>query len=174
MALGDIKNAPIAFEKSPVKNMASADRKLALGDMKSGPSAFEKSPVKMEDVNNTTDESIDSGTASSKYVNYSDIWCNNLALSDDEITRWIEMLNAARTMPMSPKSRPPTPPSLFVDQECSSKCFVFLILEFDSLMSLFGYHTSEPHSFIAYKAAANSVCSVCVQYSMLYTSTQTI
>lgn len=127
MALGDIKNA-IAFEKSPVKNLASADRthqrKITLGDMQSGPSAMEKSPVKMDDVNNTMDESIDNGTASSKYVDYSDNWCNNLALSDDEVTRWIDMLNAARTMPMSPKSPPP-----FFDEEEEenpSKCFVFL------------------------------------------------
>lgn len=122
MALGDIKNAPVAFDKSPVKNMANADRKMTLGSMKNGPSVFGKSPLKM-DENITPDESIESASASSKYVDYSDVWSNNLALSDTEITRWIDMLNSARSMPMTPPSRPPTPPSFFDDDEIPGKIF---------------------------------------------------
>lgn len=138
MALGDIKNAPVAFDKSPVKNMANADRKTVLGNMKSGPSIFGKSPLKM-DESITTDEFIESASASSKYVDYSDMWCNNLALSDAEITRWIDMLNSARSMQMSPPPRPPTPPSLFEDIEIPGKiCFTLFIWnpEFGSLMLL--------------------------------------
>lgn len=127
MALGDIKNAPVAFEKSPVKNMANADRKMALGGMKNGPSAYQKSPFKM-DESITTDESIESAEASSKYVDYSDMWCNNLALSDAEINRWVEMLNSGRSMPMTPPSRPPAPPSLFDDVEIPGKNFCTLFI----------------------------------------------
>lgn len=123
MALGDIKNGPIACEKSPVKNQ----RKLTFDDMKSGPSAFGKSPIKMDDANITTDKSIESEKASSKYVDYNDVWCNNLALSDADITRWINMLNAARTMPMTPPSPPKFIPFDDEDQEIPCKYCVFFI-----------------------------------------------
>lgn len=120
MALGDIKNAPSAFDKSPSKNLMNGD------EMSQRKMVFEKSPLKLDDMNDTTEEFIGSETASSKFVDYSNIWSNNLVLTDDEITRWIDMLNAARTMPMTPPKRPPTPPSF--DQECPSKfclCFSF-------------------------------------------------
>lgn len=117
IALGDIKNAPMAFEKSPIKNNANADR---IQQDKAGPGAIGTSPAKTDAMNAAPDECTESASASSKYVDHSDIWCNNLALSDAEITRWVQMLNSAWSMPMTPPNRPPTPP-LFEEIEIPGK-----------------------------------------------------
>lgn len=46
-------------------------------------------------------------SASSKDIDYFKVWSENDALSDDEITKWIGMLNVARTMVDVDETEPP-------------------------------------------------------------------
>lgn len=117
-----------------VKNMAhnyrTPQRKIALGDIKNAPSAIEKSSLRMVDVKTTTtmtDESVEKESASSKYVDYFNVWTDSLALSDAEVNRWITMLNVARTTNLDNEERTPpsSPPSFFEEEEIPCKIFVF-------------------------------------------------
>lgn len=101
-------------------------RKMALGDIKNAPSVIEKPSVKMNDIKITTDESIEGKMASSKYVDYFNIWTDELALSDAEVNRWITMLNVARTKNWDGEERtpPPSPPPCFIEEEIPCKTFL--------------------------------------------------
>lgn len=116
-----------------VKNVTYSDRtpqrKMALGDIKNAPSAIEKPSLKMLEVKTTTttDESTEKESASSKYVDYYNIWTDSLALSDAEVNRWVGMLNVARTMDNDEKTPPPSPPPFF-EEEILCKMFLYLPL----------------------------------------------
>lgn len=101
---------------------------MALGDIKNAPSAIEKPSVKINDVKISMDESMEGERASSKYVDYFNVWTNELALSDAEVNRWMTMLNVARTKNWEGEERtpPPSPPPPFFEEEIPCKTFVFI------------------------------------------------
>lgn len=101
------------------KNANQIDtEKTALGDIKNAPqpSVEEKLSVKKVHVETTNGETIDREFASSEYVDYHEVWAQKCTLTDDEVNRWITMLNTARDMNPYDETRPPTPP-LFLDDE---------------------------------------------------------
>lgn len=82
-------------------------RKMALGDIKNAPIGLEKPPAQMIDAKATMDASIEAEYAYSKFVDYLNVWTDELALSDDEVYRWA----IASMQPYDDEDKPLRPPS---------------------------------------------------------------
>lgn len=97
-------------------NQLNTDKgKLALGDIKNAalPTGEQKLSVKKVRVEIADEENIENEFASSLDVDYHAAWAEKLALTDDEINRWINMLNIARDMNPYDEITPP----VFVEEE---------------------------------------------------------
>lgn len=121
-------NAPSAKRLDRTNEMR---QKVALGDIKNTPSvtiSAEKSPMKKVAINTVEEPEY----ASSKHIDYFNVWVDKNVLSDDEITQWINRLNVARTMIDADEIETPPP---YIQQEILSysKCCQFTQLLFDFL-----------------------------------------
>lgn len=97
-------------------------KKTALGDIKNAQSlnSGEKLSVKTVHVEASED---DSGNefASSKAVDYHKVWVERVTLTDNEIDRWVTMLNAARNINPYDETKPLPIPEEDIHFE-ESKC----------------------------------------------------
>lgn len=75
----------------------------------------------------TIQDYIEQEFASSKYVDHFDVWANNLALSEEEIGRWITMLNRAQKMNPDDDVKPQPP---YIEEEIpfDMTCKIFLLV----------------------------------------------
>lgn len=103
-------------------------KKSALGDIKNAQTtAEEKVPMKTEHIEivdekyerEFVDEEYETEFASSKDVDYHQVWAEKLALSDDEINRWITMLNIARDTTPDDEI---LPPPIYIDPMPFENC----------------------------------------------------
>lgn len=103
-------------------NLTESNRtkKNALGDIKNAPSApvsGGKSTTKKVETE-IVEEEFEREYASSKPVDYFNVWVEKATLTDDEIDRWITMLNVARTMNQNDDIAPPPKPKYDEDIPC--------------------------------------------------------
>lgn len=106
------------FADTTLLNGKNADRidfekkKSALGDIdKNAPNAvgLQLANAKKVEIEIKDEEYVDREPASSTDVDYHDVWAQKLTLTDEEINRWIDMLNTARTMNPYDETEPPPP-----------------------------------------------------------------
>lgn len=104
-------------------------KKTALGDIKNAPVTCEqKGPMKTEQTE-IIDEIYEREFASSEDVDYHKVWTEKLALTDDEITRWITMLN--RHENWNEEVEPPPPIHEEEIPLANGKSFISLIIFFE-------------------------------------------
>lgn len=96
-------------------------KKIAFGDIKNAPVSVangEKFGVKKSECAKETVNGFDNGYASSMPVDYFEAWVDKMTLSDDDIDRWIKVMNDARKANPYDETEPPMSPIELAEVKC--------------------------------------------------------